>query len=91
MKELAKECLEIHEKIKQLSPIRQGKGDKLAADIKSQLLNVLGEDFNDIGVWCNCGDSFLEIFINARISLLISSSFGLIILHSESSVPVPGK
>lgn len=68
MQQLAKECLEIHEKIKQLSPTRQDKGDKLAADIKSQLLNVLGEDFNDIGVWCNCGDSFLEIFINVPVT-----------------------
>ena len=44
MKELAKECLEIHEKIKQLLPVRQDKGGKLAEYIKSQLLSNLGED-----------------------------------------------
>ena len=68
MKELAKECLEIHEKIKQLLPVRQDKGGKLAEYIKSQLLSNLGEDYEDIDVWCNSCDDDFSIHINIPVN-----------------------
>ena len=92
MQQLAKECLEIHEKIKQLSPIRQGKGDKLAAHIKSQLLSDLGEDYCDIDTWCNSGDSYLDICINIPVTdgvndhviIYYSNDDKKLVVHSNS-------
>ena len=74
MQQLAKECLEIHKKIKKLLPRRQDKGDKLAEHVKSQLLNYLvgDEEDSDIDVWCNSVDDCFDIYINIPIKEYVS-------------------
>ena len=51
MKELAKECLEIHGTIMPLFKARQEKGDKIASLIKDELIKILGEDYQEINVY----------------------------------------
>lgn len=92
MQQLAKECLEIHEKIKKLSPTRKEKGDKLAKYIKSQLLSNLGEDYEDIDVWCNSCDDYFMMHINIPVKddvndyvLICFSECGKLAIHTGSN------
>ena len=51
MKELAKECLEVHSNIMPLFKARQEKGDKIASLIRAELIKILGDDYQEINVY----------------------------------------